>query len=173
MPVSLTPPGLSDIEELLEFEIKNRQFFEANINARAPSYYSIDGVEQAIKAAMADAAHDRSYQFLVRAETGEIVGRANLNEVKRAHFHSAVLGYRIAEAACGKGVASDAVRQLLELSFGQLGLKRIEANARVENVGSVRVLRRNGFVQFGHSRRSFELGGIWYDRLNFERHADV
>jgi RimJ/RimL family protein N-acetyltransferase len=39
------------------------------------------------------------------------------------------------------------------------------------NLGSVRVLLRNGFVQFGHSRNSFELGGLWYDRLHFERHA--
>jgi ribosomal-protein-alanine N-acetyltransferase len=171
MTVSLTPPTLADIHELLDFELKNRQFFEANINARPSSYYSVEGVAQAIEASLDDAARDRSYQFLVRADTGEIVGRVNLNEVKRAHFHSAVLGYRIAEAACGKGVAGDAVRRVLELSFGRLSLKRIEASARAENVGSVRVLTRNGFVQFGHSRRSFELGGTWYDRLNFERHA--
>ncbi len=173
MLVTLTPPSLSDIDELLAFELKNRQFFEANINARPPSYYSAEGVAHAIETAVADAAHDRSYQYLVRAGGGEIVGRVNLNEVKRDHFHCAVLGYRIAEAACGKGVASEAVRQVVDHSFGQLGLKRIEANARVENLGSVRVLTRNAFVQFGHSRRSFELGGTWYDRLNFERHADA
>ena len=173
MPVSLTPPDLSDTEQLLDFEVKNRHFFEASINARPPSYYSLDGVTQAIQASLDDAAGDRSYQFLLRSDTAEIIGRINLNEVKRAHFHSAVLGYRIAEASCGKGIASEAVRQVLELGFRQLGLKRIEANARVENVGSVRVLLRNGFVQFGHSRRSFELGGTWYDRLNFERHADA
>jgi len=44
---------------------------------------------------------------------------------------------------------------------------RIEAIARPENQGSVRVLERNGFQQFGHSRHSFELGGQWFDRLLF------
>jgi ribosomal-protein-alanine N-acetyltransferase len=50
-------------------------------------------------------------------------------------------------------------------------LKRIEADVRIDNAASIRVLVRNGFVQFGHSRRSFEVGGTWYDRLHFECHA--
>ena len=174
MPVTLTPISPTDVGELLEFELKNRLYFEANINARPPAYYSTGGVERAIAAAMEDAERDRSYQFLLRAaSTGEIVGRANLNEVKRAHFHSAVLGYRIAEAVCGKGIASEAVGKIIALSFGELGLKRIEANARAENRGSVRVLMKNGFVQYGHSKRSFELGGTWFDRLHFEKHLDA
>jgi ribosomal-protein-alanine N-acetyltransferase len=169
----VTPIGTSHVAQVLDFELKNRRFFEANINARPPDYYSTEGVERAIASAIADAARDRSHQYLIRTDAGEIVGRINLNEVKRAHFHSAVLGYRIAEAACGKGIASEAVRQMIDLAFGDLGLRRIEANARAENMGSVRVLMKNGFVQFGHSRRSFELGGIWFDRLHFEKHADA
>ena len=51
MPISLTPPALSDIEKLLAFELTNRRFFEANINARAPSYYSTEGVTEAIRTA--------------------------------------------------------------------------------------------------------------------------
>ncbi len=172
MTLTLLPPSAADIDQLLAFELKNRQFFEANINARPASYYSAEGVAQAIASAVADAATDRGYQYLLRDATGELVGRVNLVNVKRAHFHCAVLGYRIAEDAGGQGYASEAVRQVLDLAFGELGLHRIEADARAENLGSVRVLVRNGFVQYGRSRRSFELAGIWYDRLHFERHAD-
>jgi ribosomal-protein-alanine N-acetyltransferase len=172
MPVFLAPPCATDSAALLDFELNNRAFFESHINARPPSYYSEEGVAQAIEAAVADAAQDRGYQFLVKTESGDLVGRVNLSAVKRQHFHSAVLGYRMAQNAAGKGVASEAVRQVVDTAFGALGLLRIEADARVENVGSVRVLLRNGFSQYGHSRRSFELAGLWYDRLHFERHAD-
>ncbi|TFW09948.1 N-acetyltransferase [Oxalobacteraceae bacterium OM1] len=55
-------------------------------------------------------------------------------------------------------------------AFDELGLLRIEADARAENAASLRVMQKNGFVQYGHSKRSFEMGGIWYDRLHFERH---
>jgi ribosomal-protein-alanine N-acetyltransferase len=172
MILSLRSPTTADIHQLPDFELKNRRFFEQHINARLPEYYSVDGVAQAIESAMADAAHDKGYQFLLRSAAGELVGRVNLSAVKRQHFHSAVLGYRIAESAGGKGYASDAVRQVIDSAFGELALLRIEADARVENVGSARVLVRNGFVQYGHSKRSFELAGVWYDRLHFERHAD-
>jgi ribosomal-protein-alanine N-acetyltransferase len=170
-PVALYAPSLNDLAALFVFEVENRTFFEKHINARIPDYYSRDGVAKAIDAAIADAAHDRGYQFLLKNEAGQILGRVNLSSVKRAHFESAVLGYRIAEHASGNGYASEAVRQILEIAFDRLGLMRIESDARAENVGSVRVLERNGFVQYGHSKRSFQLDGIWYDRLHFERHA--
>ena len=58
----------------------------------------------------------------------------------------------------------------LAQAFGAHGLWRVEAVARPENLGSIRVLERNGFTAFGRSRRSFELNGQWFDRLYFERH---
>jgi len=161
----------ADRDALLAFELVNRAFFEANINARPPAYYSTAGVAQAIDIAIADTAAGRGYQFLIKSREGEILGRINLRDVGRTHLHSAVLGYRIAEAQGGKGYASAAVRELLDIAFGRLGLMRIEASARVTNPGSVRVLERNGFSQFDHLRDSFLLNGVWHDRLLFERHA--
>ena len=171
MPLVLSPPTFADTAALLAFELENRVFFESYINARLASYYSEQGVTEAIGNALADAAHDRGYQYLLRDESGTLVARVNLSAVKRAHFHFASLGYRVAQSAAGKGYASEAVRQIVELAFGVLSLSRLEADARAENVGSVRVLTRNGFTQYGHSRRSFELAGTWYDRLHFELHA--
>jgi ribosomal-protein-alanine N-acetyltransferase len=167
----LAPLTLADAAPLFDFETENRAFFEATINARPASYYSPEGVAEAIAEACTDADGDLGYQFLLKEEDGRIVARANLSAVKRAHFQSAVLGYRVAQAACGKGYASEAVRQVLGIAFGELGLARIEADVRIDNAASARVLLRNGFVQFGHSRRSFEMKGVWYDRLHFECHA--
>lgn len=169
--IGLVAPGHGHIDALLGFELANRAFFEATINARPASYYSREGVGLAVAQAMADAYADIGYQYLVVDDAGRILGRVNLSVVKRAHFHSAVLGYRIGQAHGGKGVAGEAVRQVLEIAFGTLRLQRIEADCRIDNLASRRVLERNGFHQFGHSRRSFELGGVWYDRLHFECHA--
>lgn len=171
--IALVPPSHADLDALLAFELENRAFFEARINARPPAYYSPEGLASAIGTAINDAARDRGYQFLVKSAAGDLLGRVNLSGIRRAHFHSGMLGYRIGQSAGGRGIASEAVRQVLEIAFGRLGLKRIEADASVENAGSMRVLERNGFVQYGRSRRSFELQGTWYDRLHFERHADA
>jgi ribosomal-protein-alanine N-acetyltransferase len=171
--LALAPPSHADLDALLAFELENRAFFEATINARPSAYYSREGVAGAIAAAIEDAAQDRGYQFLVKSANGELLGRVNLSGVKRAHYHCGVLGYRIGQSHGGRGIASEAVRQVLEIAFGRLGLRRIEADASIGNGGSVRVLERNGFVLYGRSRRSFELQGTWYDRLHFERHADA
>lgn len=169
--VTLTPPTPADADELLHFELVNRAFFEARINARPAAYYTREGVSAAIALAQQEALEDKGYQFLVRSAAGELVGRVNLVGVRRTHFQMAELGYRFAESAGGRGYASEAVRQVVDKALGELGLVRLEAVARVGNEGSIRVLHRNGFREFGRSTQSFLLGGVWHDRLHFERRA--
>jgi len=150
----IRPVAAGDAAALLRFELEHRAYFERWVNARDPAFYSAAGVAAAVAAAEAAWAAGQAFQYLV-VEGDRIVGRVNLTAVRRAPFHCADLGYRIGEHA-----------------FGPNGLLRVEANARRENAGSVRVLERNGFRQYGRSRRSFELGGRWFDRLHFERHRD-
>ena len=156
-------------EDLLEFELLNRAFFEERINARPPEFYSKAGVDSAIQAAMHQARQDQGYQYLIRV-AGELVGRVNLSQVRRQHFHSASLGYRIGERFNGRGFAKQAVSLALGKAFETHELQRIEACARPENQASIHVLLANGFVQYGHSKRSFELHGQWFDTVHFERH---
>ena len=165
----IRPVAHADAVALLRFELEHRAFFERWINARDPKFYSEQGVAAAIASAEAAWANDQAFQYLV-VEDERIVGRVNLTSVRRVHFQCADLGYRIGEHDGGRGVASRAVALCLAEAFGTHGLGRVEAVARPENKGSVRVLERNGLRQFGHSRRSFELGGVWFDRLLFERH---
>jgi len=170
--IRIRPVQAGDADTLLRFELAHRAYFESWVNHRDPSFYSPQGVAAAIAAAESARARGEAFQYLVE-DNGRLVGRVNLTNVRRAHFECADLGYRIGEHDGGRGIASLAVALCLAEAFGPLGLRRIEAVARPENHGSVRVLQRNGFEQFGHSRRSFELGGRWFDRLLFERHRDA
>lgn len=171
--IALRPVSLDDREDLLHFEQENRAFFESHVTARPAGYHSPAGIQAAVERALREAQEDLGYQYLIRDAQSQLIGRINLSHVRRAHFFSAELGYRIAQRACGQGHASAAVRQVLDLAFGPLGLQRLEAHARATNPASVRVLQRCGFVQFGHSRRSMELQGVWHDRLYFERHREA
>lgn len=167
----LDPPTPADAEALLAFELANRAYFESHINARPAAYYGLEGVQAAIAQAEREAAADQGFQYLVRDDTGALVGRVNLSRVRRAHFHAADVGYRVGEAHAGRGVATEALRLALAQAFGVHGLVRVEATARPENLGSVRVLARNGFNVYGRSTCSFALGGAWFDLLHFERRA--
>jgi ribosomal-protein-alanine N-acetyltransferase len=170
--LTLSALDLSDHDELQAFELRNRRFFETWINARPASYYAPDGVARAIRAAQLDAEQDLAYQYLVR-ENGQLVGRVNLTQVHRPNYRSASLGYRVGESHNGRGIAKEAVRLALLQAFDRLALWRVEATSRPENLASVKVLSANGFAQFGHSRRCFQLGETWFDLLHFEAHADT
>ncbi|MFO2462296.1 GNAT family N-acetyltransferase [Pseudomonas sp. 15FMM2] len=170
MNLTLTPPQWEDVNELLTFELANRAFFESWINARPDTYYSIDGVTRAIESALQDANEDRGYQYLVR-ENGVLVGRINFSPVRRRYYHSASLGYRMGAEYTGRGLARQAVALGLEKAFGEHALKRVEATVRPQNQGSLRVLQRSGFTQYGHSRNSFLFHNQWFDLLHFEIHA--
>jgi [ribosomal protein S5]-alanine N-acetyltransferase len=74
------------------------------------------------------------------------VGRVNLAE---AAGGSAELGFRIAERAAGRGLATAAARQVCALAVAGSGLSVLRAAARVDNAGSRTVLIRTGFVPTG------------------------
>ncbi|WP_322047655.1 GNAT family protein [Paraburkholderia sp. J67] len=169
--LTLLPPTLNDTDALLAFEIDNRAWFEQWINARADGYYSRSAVREAIIAAIDDIDQDRAYQYLVRSGD-TIVGRVNLVGVARPYFNRATLGYRIGASFAGKGLASQAVSLAMELAANDLRLSRVEAVVRPQNIGSIRVLERNGFAAFGRATRSMYFQGEWHDLVHYERHLD-
>ena len=169
--LSLHPVTERDLAALRRFEFDNRAFFESRINARPAAYYDEGGIEAAIATALREAAADVGHQYLIKDGDGALIGRINLNHVRRTHYHSCELGYRIAESENGRGHAKEAVRLVLAKAFGELGLQRVEAKARAGNAASMKVLAHNGFREFGRSTRSFQLRDEWEDMLHFERHA--
>ncbi|WP_268966649.1 GNAT family N-acetyltransferase [Paraburkholderia antibiotica] len=167
----ISPPTLSDTDALLAFEVDNRAYFEQWINARPDDYYSACAVRDAIATATSDRDADRAYQYLVWFDD-TIVGRVNLVGVTRPYFNKATLGYRIGSRFAGHGYASRAVRLAMDIAAAELNLSRVEAVVRPENIGSMRVLERNGFVAFGRACRSMYLHGEWHDLVHFECHLD-
>lgn len=168
--MELTLLRKQDASQLWAFETQHRAYFESWINARAESFYTPEGFDHALQSALLQQASDQAFHYLIWLG-GELVGRINLTQVRRTHFHSATLGYRIAPTHSGQGLASEAVKQVVQKAFQTHGLQRLEATARPENPASIRVLLKNGFQQFGHSRCSLQLHRQWFDLLYFEVHA--
>ncbi len=59
---------------------------------------------------------------------------------------SAEPGYRIGERACGRGVATAAVREVCRLATTAYGLVTLTAVTTRDNPASMAVLRRAGFT---------------------------
>lgn len=65
---------------------------------------------------------------------------------------SAELGYWLAEEHWGRGVMTEAVRQICRMAFARFDLLRIFAEPFAENRGSRRVLEKAGFAYEGTMR---------------------
>jgi ribosomal-protein-alanine N-acetyltransferase len=135
----------TDNHALLAFEIDNRQWFEAHIEARAPSFYSLAGVTEHIDSYLSDLASGAWHPFVIEDTTGKIVGRANLKGID-VSGRTAQVGYRIAQRACGQGLATMALRHLITVAHKHWGLTQLEGYAYPENTGSITVLGRCGFL---------------------------
>jgi ribosomal-protein-alanine N-acetyltransferase len=77
-----------------------------------------------------------------------VVGPINLFDVAGA---SATLGYRIAQRAAGRGLATAAVSQICEIAAREYGLTQLLAATSPDNAASQAVLARTGFVRAGET----------------------
>ena len=101
--------------------------------------------------------------FVCRLEGGGIVGSINLSQIYGGGFRSAYLGYYIGEQFAGRGYMTEALQLMLRYAFADLKLHRLEANIQPENVASLRLVKRAGFVCEGYSRRYLKVCGRWRD----------
>jgi ribosomal-protein-alanine N-acetyltransferase len=62
---------------------------------------------------------------------------------------TAELGFRFAEKATGRGLATAAVRQVCAMAARDYGLRSLHASAAIDNAGSRAVLGHVGFVPTG------------------------
>lgn len=75
----------------------------------------------------------------------KVIGSISLDKGKGAHSCKAELGYVIARKYWGKGFATQAVHLAIQTGFSDLNVDRIEAYVDLGNIGSQRVLEKNGF----------------------------
>lgn len=69
--------------------------------------------------------------------------------------------YLVEPPSWGKGIATQAVKCLLDLGFGELGLHRIWATCLPENPASARVLEKAGMRKEGFLVENLKIHGVW------------
>lgn len=104
-------------------------------------------------------------RFIVETAIGP-AGWITLREVDREH-RTGDIGYTIAEAFRGRGIAKAAVGALLPQAFLSADLERLGAMAAVENSASRRVLEQSGFIFEGVTRAYLIIAGQRVDHARY------
>ncbi|GHE28936.1 GNAT family N-acetyltransferase [Streptomyces capitiformicae] len=134
---------------LLAFERENRAYFAASIPDRGEEYFA--RFDERHRDLLAEQEAGVCYFHVLVGPEGEVLGRVNLVDVADG---SADLGYRIAQRAAGRGLATLAVRKMCGLAADKYGLTALRAATTVDNAASRAVLIRSGFTITGETQLS-------------------
>jgi ribosomal-protein-alanine N-acetyltransferase len=129
---------------LERFERANRAFFAARVGDRGDAYFA--RFDTLLAARAQENQRGTSLYFVLVDHAGEVLGRVNLSDVDDPALTE--LGFRVAEAAQGRGLATAAVTEALEVAAAR-GVRTVAARASADNLGSRRVLERCGFAPTG------------------------
>lgn len=103
--------------------------------------------------AMIAADQNDTFAFAVTAD-GKVIGSIGAFRQDNIHRQTAELGYYIAEKYWGKGIMTEAVKQLCDYVFTHTDIIRIYAEPFSYNIGSCRVLEKAGFQYEGTLRNN-------------------
>lgn len=112
--------------------------------------------------------NSRHFAILGLPEKG-IMGVINLREIDWVNRHG-ILGYWLNPGFWGRGLITEAINLVLELSFGSMGLRKILSSAFAPNSASIRALKKTGFVECGRLQDHVYIEDHGYvDEIIFER----
>lgn len=93
-----------------------------------------------------------------------VIGGNGQNDIYR---HSAEIGYWLGEPYWGKGIASEAVKLIVEYAFNELDIKRLFTSVFDYNPASMKVLEKAGFQREGIAVKSIIKNDAYHNEVKF------
>ena len=101
--------------------------------------------------------------FIVDAQSGELAGVININNIVRNASLSGQLGYYAFVPHAGNGLMREGLTLVIAWAFRELGLHRLEANIQPGNRRSIALVEGLGFRREGKARGYLKIGNRWRD----------
>ena len=139
---------LSDARGLATF-LSNKKI-QDNLRDGLPYPYTEQDGKEFISSMLAADEND-TFAFAITVN-GKVIGSIGAFRQGNIHRQTAELGYYIAEEYWGKGIMTEAVKQLCDYVFSHTDIIRIYAEPFSYNIGSCRVLEKAGFQYEGTLR---------------------
>ena len=139
---------LSDARDLAT-ALSNKKI-QDNLRDGLPYPYTEQDGKEFISAMLAANEND-TFAFAITVN-GKVIGSIGAFRQTNIHNKTAELGYYIAEEYWGKGIMTEAVKQLCDHVFSHTDIIRIYAEPFAYNIGSCRVLEKAGFQYEGTLR---------------------
>jgi RimJ/RimL family protein N-acetyltransferase len=121
---------------------------------------------------LAEALDDDLGELLVIEADGALVGAVRWVLVNRRSRIADIRTLMVSPEVRGRGIATEAVRELARRLVHDRGLHRLEAEVYGFNAAAQRVFERAGFTREGVRRQAYDRAGGWQDGVRFGLLAD-
>jgi RimJ/RimL family protein N-acetyltransferase len=120
----------------------------------APSYDDVEAAARTWINQRNDWSNGEHASWVLGGTDGALLGSVSLHHIDIDH-ENAEVGYWIAPAVRGRGLAARGVEMAARFAFTTLGFRRLYLYHSVENPASCRVAERAGFALEGTTRESY------------------
>ncbi|MFA9389799.1 MAG: GNAT family N-acetyltransferase [Prolixibacteraceae bacterium] len=97
-------------------------------------------------------------------KTDKFIGYIGFWRLMKEHVR-AEIGYALVPSYWGKGFMFEAAQTVLDFGFTSMGLHSVEANVNKDNVNSIALLSRLGFLKEAHFRENYLFEGRFLDSI--------
>jgi len=157
--------GFLDSDQSRLAELCDNKNIWNNVRDIFPSPYTLKNAEEFIRSCQAE---NPCSTFAIEFNS-ELAGCIGLVKQTDIYIRSAELGYWIGEPYWGKGIATRAVKQIVDYGFTQLGLTRIYAGVFEYNHASRRVLEKSGFILEGVLKKAVYKNDTFCDEYRYAK----
>ena len=147
---SARPDDLEDIHAVLSDPRATRWW-------STPSHETLDQTRTWLDAMIANGPDHPD--FVVELD-GRVIGKAGC-------YVMPDVGYILNPDCWGQGLAGEAVGAVIDHVFSTRDVETLSADVDPENVASIRLLERLGFIRTGSGERTWNVGGVWKDSLYY------
>ena len=106
-----------------------------------------------------------AYTFVIENDN-QFAGLISLN-LGRAKYKNAEIWFKLHPTFWNKGIATEALKEIISFGFNSLNLHRIEAGCAVDNIGSYKVLEKVGMTREAYTRQLLPLKSGWADNYGY------
>lgn len=144
MKVELRKWSLKDKKSLIEICSKIDRSY---LSDRLPNPYTNDSAEWWLN--MVNENEGKKSVFRAIVVNDKIIGTISVEQKEDVYRKDAEIGYFLLSEQWSKGIMTEAVAQICEISFRELDIIRITGMVYEPNTASRKVLEKNGFVLEG------------------------
>lgn len=161
----LSNPNLD--KQVLDYYTKNKDFLKQVEPIREDSFYTLEFQRKELIKDVELQTKGTNYKYwIVLKKSKKIIGYVAFNNIVMGPFKSCFLSYALDKDNIKQGLMSECVQKAIEIAFDKIGLHRIEANIMPDNIASLKVVKKLGFINEGLARDYLFINGQWRDHIH-------